>query len=75
LGTFLSKDPKELEDVIIAAILQHGYRHLDCAWVYGNEDVVGRALKHCFDQGIKREEVFITTKMMPSQNQRIEASL
>ena len=49
LGTFLSRDPEELEIVIKSAILEKGYRHLDCAWVYGNEDVIGRALKHCFE--------------------------
>ena len=75
LGTFLSKDPTELEEVIKSAILQNGYRHLDCAWVYGNEETVGKALKHCFDQGIKREDIFVTTKMIPSQNERIEDSL
>lgn len=71
----MCKDPEELEKVIIAAILDEGYRHLDGAWVYGNEEVVGKALKHCFEQGIKREDMFITTKLMPSQNHRVEESL
>ena len=75
LGTFLATDPAELEEVVKVAILEKGYRHLDCAWGYGNEDVVGRALKHCFENGIKREDIFITTKMLQSNNQRIEESL
>ena len=40
--------------------LDAGYRHLDCAAAYGNEEDVGRAVK---DSGIPREELFITTKL------------
>jgi len=75
LGTFLSKEPKELEEVVVAAIMEKGYRHFDCAWIYQNEDVVGRALKQCFDQGVKREDLFITTKCIPQMFHRIEDSL
>ena len=75
LGLFLCKEPEELEKVIIAAILDEGYRHLDGAWIYGNEDVCGRALKHCFEKGIKREDIFITTKVIPQQNHRVEETL
>ncbi|MFP5371145.1 MAG: aldo/keto reductase [Actinomycetes bacterium] len=39
--------------------LEVGYRHLDTATVYGNEALVGRALR---DSGVPREEVFVTTK-------------
>ncbi|MGI6769126.1 MAG: aldo/keto reductase [Bacilli bacterium] len=42
------------------AALKAGYRHIDTAMVYGNEKSVGRALK---DSGIKREEIFVTTKL------------
>ena len=44
--------------------LQLGYRHIDTAQVYGNEESVGRALR---DSGIPREQVFITTKFDPSR--------
>jgi diketogulonate reductase-like aldo/keto reductase len=40
-----------------------GYRHIDTAQVYGNEESVGRALR---DSGIPRDQVFITTKFNPS---------
>jgi 2,5-diketo-D-gluconate reductase A len=43
----------------IAAALDMGYRLLDTAFAYGNEDVVGRGLK---DSGVAREDVFVTTK-------------
>ena len=44
--------------------LQLGYRHIDTAQVYGNEESVGRALR---DSGIPRDQVFITTKFNPSR--------
>src|SRR5271165_4288114 len=43
--------------------LELGYRHIDTAQAYGNEESVGRALR---DSGIPREEVFITTKFYPA---------
>jgi diketogulonate reductase-like aldo/keto reductase len=56
--------------------LEAGYRHLDTATMYENEDQVGRALA---DSGVPREEVFLTTKLPPGQASRarrtIEASL
>ena len=42
--------------------LDLGYRHIDTAQAYGNEESVGRALR---DSGVPREEVFITTKFYP----------
>ena len=42
--------------------LELGYRHIDTAQAYGNEESVGRALH---DSGVPREEVFITTKFYP----------
>ena len=46
--------------------LHNGYRHLDCAWLYGNEDVIGQAIKEALAESngaIKREELFITSKI------------
>ena len=40
--------------------LKIGYRHIDTAWLYGNEADVGRAVR---ESGIRREEIFITTKV------------
>ena len=42
--------------------LELGYRHIDTAQAYGNEESVGRALK---DSGLARGDVFITTKFYP----------
>ena len=71
LGTFLSASDFELEEVIKVAILEKGYRHLDCAWIYGNEDVVGRALQYCFQKGIRRHDIFITTKDVSELESRL----
>ena len=45
-----------------SAALESGYRHLDTATVYGNEGEVGRALA---ESGVRRDEVFVTTKCPP----------
>lgn len=52
-------EPKETESVVLNA-LQVGYRSIDTAAAYMNEEAVGRALKQ---SGIVREELFITTKL------------
>jgi diketogulonate reductase-like aldo/keto reductase len=44
--------------------LDLGYRHIDTAQAYGNEESVGRALR---DSGVAREDVFLTTKFYPVQ--------
>lgn len=59
LGTFQSTDPQVCEKSIIEAI-QSGYRLIDTAQAYGNEEAVGAAIKNC---GIDRKELFITTKV------------
>ena len=44
--------------------LEAGYRHIDCASVYGNEAEVGAALAQAFeDQIVRRSDVFITSKL------------
>ena len=62
LGTFLSSE-RDVLPVVKSAILDHGYRHIDTASFYKNEEAIGEALQECFAQGIKREDVFITTKV------------
>jgi diketogulonate reductase-like aldo/keto reductase len=44
--------------------LELGYRHIDTAQAYGNEESVGRALR---ESGIPREDVFLTTKFYPAR--------
>lgn len=40
-----------------------GYRHFDCASVYSNEHLIGPALKFLIEKGIKREEMWVTSKL------------
>lgn len=61
-GTFLSTDEEKLKECVIYAVMECGYRHIDTATLYGNEEVIGEALKECFDQGLQREDIFIVTK-------------
>ena len=44
--------------------LQYGYRHIDCAHVYLNEDEIGETFTEVFKEGkVKREDIFITSKL------------
>ena len=58
-GTFQITDPQEAENSVINAI-KAGYRHIDTAQSYLNEEAVGRGIKK---SGVSREELFITTKI------------
>ena len=59
LGTFQSETGKQTQDAVRWA-LEAGYRHIDTAAIYRNEQDVGIAIR---DSGIPREQVFITTKV------------
>ena len=58
-GVFQVPDPSECERSVYDAI-QVGYRLIDTASSYLNEEAVGKAIKR---SGVKREELFITTKL------------
>lgn len=58
-GVFQIPDPKECEEIVYQAIT-HGYRLIDTAASYGNEEAVGKAIKR---SGVDRKELFITTKL------------
>ena len=64
LGTFGS-DHVTAEEIATAVkgAAQVGYRHFDCASVYGNEDRIGGALREIVASGIRREELWITSKL------------
>jgi diketogulonate reductase-like aldo/keto reductase len=63
LGVWQVPNGPETENAVRWA-LELGYRHIDTAQAYGNEESVGRALR---DSGVAREEVFITTKFYPAR--------
>ena len=57
-GTWLIKNENAANCVKMA--LEAGYRHIDTAQAYGNEEGVGQGIR---ESGLKREEVFITSKV------------
>ena len=58
-GVFRINDMEECEEAVLQAI-QSGYRLIDTASAYENEEAVGRAIR-C--SGVPREELFVTTKL------------
>nr|CAI5830163.1 unnamed protein product [Callosobruchus analis] len=63
LGTWMSTDEKELETALNAA-LECGYRHIDTAYVYENEQIIGRVIEQWISAGkVKRDDLYITTKL------------
>jgi alcohol dehydrogenase (NADP+) len=74
LGTFLSTEG-DCFTVVKESILNHGYRAIDTATIYQNEEVIGNALQEVFAAGIKREDLFITTKLWQSDKDDVEGTL
>ena len=58
-GVFQIQDQAQCEQCVVDAV-HAGYRLIDTAAVYGNEEAVGRAVQHC---GVLREELFLTSKL------------
>ena len=63
LGTWQSA-PDDVYNATLTA-LKNGYRHIDTAAIYGNEEDVGRGIK---DSGVPREEIFVTTKLWNTEH-------
>jgi alcohol dehydrogenase (NADP+) len=69
LGTWKSK-PGEVKQAIIEAI-KCGYKHIDCAAVYGNEKEIGEAFTYCFETNlVKREDLWITSKLWNNSHKK-----
>jgi 2,5-diketo-D-gluconate reductase A len=58
-GVFQINDANECEQCVYDALME-GYRLIDTAAAYQNEEAVGRAIKR---SGVPREEIFVTTKL------------
>ena len=61
-GVYRAAQGDETKNAVLNA-LEVGYRHIDTASAYGNEESVGEAIK---ESGLKREEIFLTTKLFNS---------
>lgn len=71
LGTWKSA-PHEAYEAVLEAI-RIGYRHIDCAHIYKNEEEIGEAFAKAFGDGmVKREEMFITSKLWNDSHERDE---
>lgn len=73
LGTFIAEDSQQ--DEVANAVkfaLQNGYRHVDAASYYKNEEDVGRGIK---ESGVPREEIFVTTKNWNDERDDVEGAL
>ncbi len=75
LGTFGSD--KYSPDDVGQAVLEagrYGWRHFDCASVYGYEMEIGQALSQLQKEGVSREELWVTSKVWNDSHDRVEAS-
>ena len=71
LGTFGSDHVthQQVADAVVGAA-RVGYRHFDCASVYGNEDVIGHSLKQIVTDGVSREQLWVTSKVWNNMHGR-----
>lgn len=69
LGTWQSP-PNKAGEAVRYALTEAGYTHVDCAAIYGNEKEIGASLKNVFAGPVKREDVFITSKLWNSFHAR-----
>jgi len=60
-GTWSADERGWCKEAVLEA-LKAGYRHLDCAWMYGVDAEIGEAIR---ESGIPREEIFVTSKFWP----------
>jgi len=75
LGTFGSDSVTG--EQIAAAVVEAasvGYRHFDCASVYGNEHLIGPSLQKIVAGGVRREDLWVTSKVWNDQHKAVEAS-
>jgi alcohol dehydrogenase (NADP+) len=83
LGTWRS-NAGEVEQAVKDAILEVGYRHIDCAAIYGNEAEIGTVFKSVLSvssdaaaTAVKREDLFVTSKLWNSKHapDKVESTL
>jgi diketogulonate reductase-like aldo/keto reductase len=75
LGTFGSDhvSPQEVAEAVQDAA-EAGYRHFDCASVYGNEAQIGLVFEKLLHSGLRREDLWITSKVWNDKHQNVIAS-
>ena len=75
LGTFGSDrfSGEAIAEAVLGAA-SVGYRHFDCAAVYGNEMLIGRSLREIVRGGVRREELWVTSKLWNDRHGAVEAA-
>jgi diketogulonate reductase-like aldo/keto reductase len=73
LGTFGSDhaDPESVANAVRGAF-EAGYRHFDCAAVYGNEKHIGQVFRELQSTGVARDEIWVTSKVWNDMHGRVE---
>jgi diketogulonate reductase-like aldo/keto reductase len=71
LGVWQTRAGTTCEAAVLAA-LEAGYRHIDTAAMYGNEESVGAAIRK---SGVRRENIFVTTKLSNADHENPERAL
>ncbi len=70
-GTWQSEDGDEAYNAVLTA-LRLGYRHIDTATAYGNEESVGKAINDFMkESGVSRKDLFVTTKLWNGDHGRV----
>lgn len=72
LGYGVWQVPDDVAADVVEQALRAGYRHIDTAAIYGNEEGVGRAIRA---SGVPREEIFVTTKLWNDRHDDVAAAL
>ena len=74
LGFGVWQVPDDQVEGAIGVALDAGYRHIDTARIYGNEEGVGRALRTAYQAGMPSGSVFVTTKVWNDDHRRVRAA-
>lgn len=71
LGTWKSAKGEAYQNIRTA--IEIGYRHFDCAFMYGNEDEIGQALADAIQNNeVKREDLWITSKLWNNRHRSVD---
>jgi len=62
-------EKREVWKSALISALKAGYRHIDGAWLYQTEEIIGAAVREC---GIPREDIFVTTKLPSHHGGRVQ---
>ncbi|KAI5961610.1 GCY1 [Candida pseudojiufengensis] len=72
LGTWRATEDGAAKNSVKTALTEGHYKHIDTAAIYGNEEEVGEGIKAA---NVKREDIFITTKLWNSEHKNVEKAL